>query len=78
MFFGDDHGREVVVSRRVANWAHGNSVLTNILLLSAVWVVGEVLVDRNAPALDKILDQQGIGNSTLHVDVYNVLMTSIN
>jgi len=52
-----------VVGRRDANWACGNSTVTNILLLSAVWVVGAVFADRNAPALGGILNQQGVGNS---------------
>jgi len=62
---GDDHGEEAVVGRRDANWACGNSAVTNILLLSAVWVVGAVFADRNAPALGGILNQQGVGNSTV-------------
>ena len=45
--------------------AHGNSALTDILLLSAVWVVGSVFANRNALVLGRILDQQGVGNSTL-------------
>jgi hypothetical protein len=61
---GDDHGGEAVVGRRDANWAHGNSAVTNILLLSAVWVVGAVFANQNTSALDKILDQQEVGNST--------------
>ena len=64
MFFGGNHGGEAVVGRRDANWACGNSAVTNILLLSAVWVVGAVFADRNAPALGGILNQQGVGNST--------------
>jgi hypothetical protein len=62
---GDDHGGEAVVGRRDADWAHGNSTITDILLLSAVWVVGAVFADRNAPALGRILDQHRVGNSTL-------------
>ncbi len=65
MFFGDDHGGEAVVGCRDTNWACGNSAITNILLLSAVWVVGAVFADRNAPALRGILDQQGAGNLTV-------------
>jgi hypothetical protein len=61
---GDDHGRETVVSRRDADWAHSNSAVTNILLISAVWVVGVVFANRNAQALGGILDQQGVGNLT--------------
>ena len=60
MFLGDDHGGEVVIGRRDANWAHGNSAVTDILLLSAVWVVGAVFADPNAPALGGILDQGGL------------------
>jgi hypothetical protein len=60
----EDHGKEAMVGCRDANWAHGNSAVTNILLLSTVWVVGAVFANRNAPALGKILDQQGVGNST--------------
>ena len=59
MFFGDDHGEEAMISRRDANWARGNSAVTNILLLSAVWAVGAVFANRNAPALRGILDQRG-------------------
>ena len=64
LFFGDDHGGEAVVGRRDAYWASGGSAVTNSLLLSAVWVVGAVFADRNAPALGGILNQQGVGNST--------------
>jgi hypothetical protein len=64
VFFGDDHGREAVVGRRDANWACGNSTVTNVLLLSSVWVVGAVFADRNAPALGGILNQQGVRSST--------------
>ena len=63
-FFGDNHGREAVVSRRDAYWASGGSAITNSLLLSAVWVVGAVFADRNALALGGILNQQGVGNLT--------------
>ena len=63
-FFGDDRDGEAVVSRRDANWAHGNSAVTDVLLLSAVWVAGAVFADRNAPALGRILNQQGVGSST--------------
>jgi hypothetical protein len=64
----DDHGGEAMVGRRDADWAHGNSAITNILLLSDVWVVGVVFADRNAPALGRILDQQRVGNLTLDLD----------
>jgi hypothetical protein len=67
VFFGDDHGEEVVVRRRDANWARGNSAVTNALLLSAVWVLGAVFADRNAPALGGILNQQGVGSSTIKI-----------
>ena len=63
-FFCEDHGGEALVGCRDANWARGNSAITNVLLLSAVWVVGAVFADRNAPALDGILNQQGVGSST--------------
>jgi hypothetical protein len=69
LFFGDDHGGEAVVGRRDAYWASGGSAVTNSLLLSAVWVVGAVFADQNAPALDRILNQQGVGNSTVYVRV---------
>ncbi len=69
MFFGDDHGGEAVVGRRDAYSASGGSAVTDSLLLSAGWVVGAVFADRNAPALGGILNQQGVGNST--VEVYN-------
>jgi len=65
LFFGDDHGGEAVVGRRDAYWASGGSAVTNSLLLSAVWVVGAVFADRNAPALGGIFNQQGVGNSTM-------------
>jgi hypothetical protein len=64
LFFGDDHGGEAVVGRRDAYWASGGSAVTNSLLLSAVWVVGVVFADRNAPGLGRILNQQGVGNWT--------------
>ncbi len=67
LFFGDDHGGEAVVGCRDAYWASGGSAVTNSLLLSAVWVVGAVFADRNAPALGGILNQQGVGNSTCNV-----------
>jgi hypothetical protein len=57
-----------VVGRRDAYWASGGSAVTNSLLLSAVWVVGAVFADRNAPALGGILNQQGVGNSTLFIE----------
>ena len=68
LFFGDDHGGEAVVGRRDAYWASGRSAVTNSLLLSAVWVVGAVFADRNAPALGGILNQQGVGNSTIKLN----------
>jgi len=37
------------------------------MLLSAVWVVGAVFADRNVPALGGILNQQGVGNSTVRL-----------
>ncbi len=58
-FFGDDHGGEAVVGHRDAYWASSGSAVTDSLLLSAVWVVGAVFVDWNAPALGGILNQQG-------------------
>jgi hypothetical protein len=64
MFFGDDHGEEAMVGHRDANWAQGNSAVTNILLISAVWVVGVVFANRNAPALGGILDQLGVSSLT--------------
>jgi len=64
LFFGDDHGGEAVVGRRDAYWASGGSAVANSLLLSSIWVVGAVFADRNAPALGRILNQQGVGNST--------------
>ncbi len=68
LFFGDDHGGEAVVGRRDAYWVSGgSSAVTNSLLLSAVWVVGAVFANRNAPALGGILNQQGVGNSACGV-----------
>jgi hypothetical protein len=64
VFFCDDHGGDAVVGRRNANWARGNSAITDVLLLSAVWVEGAVFADRNAPALGGILNQQGVGSLT--------------
>ena len=49
--FCDDHGGVAVVGRRDANWARSNSTITKVLLLSAVWVVGAVFANWNAPAL---------------------------
>ncbi len=66
MLLGDDHGREAMVGRRDTDWACGNSTITDILLLSAVSMVGAVFADQNAPALGKILDQQGVGNWTCY------------
>ena len=65
LFFGDDHGGEAGVGRRDAYWASGGSAVTNSLLLSAVWVVGAVFANRNAPTIGKILNQKGVGNSTV-------------
>ena len=66
LFFGDGHGGEAVVGRRDAYWTSGESAVTNsLLLLSAVWVVGAVFADRNAPALGGILNQQGVSNLTV-------------
>ncbi len=67
LFFGDDHGGEAVVGCRVAYWANGGSAVTDSLLLSAVWVVGAVFANSNAPALGGILNQQGVGNSTMQL-----------
>ena len=64
VFFCDEHGGEAVVGRRDANWTLSNPALTDILLLSTVWVVGAVFVNRNAPALGGILNQQGVSSST--------------
>ena len=50
-----------MVGHRDANWDRGNSAVTDVLLLSNVWVVGAVFADRNAPALGEILNQQGVG-----------------
>ena len=57
MFFGDDHDGEAVVGSRDTNWACGNCAATDILLLSAVWVVGAVFANRDALALGRILNQ---------------------
>ncbi len=64
MPLGEDHGGKAVVGRRDPDWAHSKSAVTNILLLSAVWVVGVVFADPNTPALGRILDQQGVSNLT--------------
>jgi hypothetical protein len=72
LFFGDDHGGEAVVGRRDDYWASGRSAVTNSLLLSAVWVVGAVFADRNAPALGGILNQHGVGNPTKFSIPYGV------
>ncbi len=58
-FFGDDHGGEAVVGRRDVNWARGNSAITDVLLLSAVWVVGAVFVDRIALVLGRTMQSAG-------------------
>jgi hypothetical protein len=52
-----------VVGSRDTNWACGNSAVTNILLLSAVWVVG-AFFSIGMRALGRILNQQGGGKST--------------
>ncbi len=70
MPLGDAHRREAVVGRRDANWAYGISAVTDILLLSAVWVVGAVFANRNAPVLGRILNQQGVGSSTFANHVF--------
>ena len=63
LFFGGDHGGEAMVGHRDAYcWASGGSAVTNSLLLSAGWVVGAVVADRNAPTLGRILNQHGVGN----------------
>jgi hypothetical protein len=49
LFWGEDPGGEAVIGCRDANWARGNSAITNILLLFAIWVVGDVFADRDAP-----------------------------
>ena len=59
LFFGDDHGGEAVVGRRDANWARGNSVITDVLLLSAVWMVGVVFVDWIALVLGRTMQLAG-------------------
>jgi hypothetical protein len=74
LFFDDNHGGEAVVGRRDTYWASGGSAITNSLLLSAVWVVGAVFADRNAPALGGILNQQGVGNSTVYVIIAGLLL----
>ena len=51
--------------RRDTYWASGGSAITNSFLLSAVWVVGAVFADRNAPTLGGILNQQRVSNSTV-------------
>ena len=63
MLLGDDHGREAAVGHRDANWVRGNFAIIDILLLSAVWVVGAVFANRNAPVLGGNHDHQGDGNS---------------
>jgi hypothetical protein len=78
LFFGDDHGGEAVIGRRVANWARGNSAITNILLLSAVWAVGAVFANRNAQALGKILNQQGSVTQRLCVLYKHLVFTQNN
>ena len=64
LFFGDDHGGEAMVGCSDAYWASVGSAVTNSSLLSTDWVVGAVVADRNAPALGRILNQHGAGNST--------------
>ncbi len=59
LFFGDDHGGEAVVGHRDANLARGNPAVTNVLLLSAVWVVGAVFADRIAPVLSRTMQLAG-------------------
>ena len=63
LFFGDNHGgEEAVVGRRDANWARGNSAVTDVLLLlSAVWVVGAVFADWIALVLGRTMQSVGGG-----------------
>ncbi len=72
LFFGDNHGGEAMVGRRVAYWASGGSAITNSMLLSTGWVVGAVFADRNAPVLGGILNQHGVGNPTKFSIPYGV------
>jgi uncharacterized membrane protein YccF (DUF307 family) len=55
---------EAVVGCRDANWACGNSAITNILyyLLFGWWEM--LLLIRMLRVLGQSLDQQGVGNST--------------
>ena len=59
LFLGDDHGGEAVVGRRDTNWARGNSVVTDVLLLSAVWMVEVVFVDWIALVLGRTMQLVG-------------------
>ena len=59
LFLGDDHGGEAMVGHRDANWTHGNPAVTNILLLSAVWMVGVVFVDWIALVLGRTMQLAG-------------------
>ncbi len=59
LFFGDNNGGEAVVGRRDAYWARGNSAVTDVLLLSAVWVVGAVFVCRIALVLGRTMQLAG-------------------
>jgi len=59
LFFGEDHGGEAVVGHMDANWACGNSAVTDVLLLFAVWVVGAVFADRIALVLGRTMQSAG-------------------
>ncbi len=48
-----------MVGCRDANWACGNSAITDVLLLSAVWVVGAVFADRIALVLGRTMQLVG-------------------
>ena len=63
-----------MVGRRDANWARGNSAVTNILLLSAVWAVGDVFADRNA--LSTRPESRSAGGWQL--DLFNYLLIYSN
>ncbi len=61
MLLGDDHGGEAPTGPP----ATPPLPISCYYPLVGVWVLGEVFADRNAPAIGRILDQQGVGGSTL-------------
>ncbi len=67
LFFGDNHGGEAVVGRRVAYWASGGPAVTNSLLLSVLWAAGTLVANQIALVLGRTMQSAGVGNSTYNI-----------